>query len=79
MTHKPKLGDSVFCVRWGASKECAAAIEKIVVAANKEPDDRTALAKDLDGATSYLFIWISTPCREPERIASRTYAKPQKS
>jgi hypothetical protein len=50
MTYKPKARDSVFACRWGPSKECTAAIDKIIVATGKEPDDRTALAKDLDGA-----------------------------
>ena len=51
MTYKPKEArDSVFACRWGQSKECTAAIEKIIAATKKEPDYRTALAKDLDGA-----------------------------
>jgi hypothetical protein len=52
MTYKPKLpiGDSIFSQNWGPTKKCAAAIEKIVTATGKEPDDRMALAKDLDGA-----------------------------
>jgi hypothetical protein len=52
MTYKPKLpiGDSVFSQNWGPTRKCAAAIEKIIAAARKEPDDRIALAKDLDGA-----------------------------
>jgi hypothetical protein len=51
MTYKPKEArDSVFACRWGPSKECTAAIDKIIVATGKEPDDRTALARDLDGA-----------------------------
>jgi hypothetical protein len=50
MTYKPKARDSVFACRWGSSKECTAAIDKIIVATGKGPDDRTALAKDLDGA-----------------------------
>jgi hypothetical protein len=50
MTYKPKARDSVFACRWGSSKECTAAIDKIIAATGKGPDDRTALAKDLDGA-----------------------------
>jgi hypothetical protein len=59
MTSKPKLpiGDSVFSQTWGPTKKCAAAIEKIVAAARKEPDDRVALARDLDGA-HIMFVHL---------------------
>jgi hypothetical protein len=57
MTYKPRLRDSVFACRWGATKECAAAIDKIVAATEKQPDDRAALAKDLDGA-HVMFVHL---------------------
>jgi hypothetical protein len=59
MTYKPKLpiGDSIFSQTWGPTKKCAAAVEKIVAAARKEPDDRIALARDLDGA-HVMFVHL---------------------
>jgi len=71
MTYKPRVRDSVFACRWGLSNECVAAIDKIVAATKKQPDDRAALAKDLDGA-HVMFVHLDqhTQPRQPRTGAN---------
>jgi hypothetical protein len=71
MTYKPRVRDSVFACRWGLTNECVAAIDKIVAATKKQPDDSAALAKDLDGA-HVMFVHLDqhTQPRQPRTGAN---------